>query len=618
MRDLKSIEEEFVILNRYKDMLNKEKETTKDEENLSRIDKDINAVNELMKELQIEVNEWANNYNKKDEEQIIEKTTREKFEENKKKIQDIKNQSKALQPKISGVDKTIKKQILISNGFIETETVDYRKILIHPSLVGKYYDLVKEQRILSKLLYEEYMKSMYEQEELISEPEEIAITSENNNDNNLEEKIELISESVATTSENNNDDNQDEQIEKSLDERIKEIQDKIDYILNKARGKKILLKYKGEKYYIPKYERGKFLAYMRELNKLKKQKNESFNIIEVDNNELPGNIIRKIDINDIPEIIEPEHTEIATIKDNYIEGTNILKPRDRNPYETDEEYNNYLTEYYKQYYNDTFKNPDYNEEKTEIKDRIKNVRKPKFKDKIKKIFKRAKIIVLAAILAIATKVTMNLYKNNSNIKKDIAIEATQAPDEELENELDGIEDQQDNNYESQDEEIKQEIDIDAITKEVEEEKTIEEDKSIEEDIDEFDKDNFKIGEKVTIVPGSKIYISEDRAMNEREEDMQNPYYKNSDDKRVVLGVAISKDNKLYQICACTQNCEEKIQSLLNDGGKIESVLTGNVDRVEKLKQYDGKYMSAEDINRLAEGWYNVNSIIKNNERGRTR
>ena len=207
MRDLKSIEEEFVILNRYKDMLNKEKETAKDEEELKRIDKDINAVNELMKELQIKVNEWANNYNKKDEEPIIEKTTREKFEENKKKIQDIKNQSKALQPKISGVDKSIKKQILISNGFIETETVDYRKILIHPSLVGKYYDLVKEQRILSKLLYEEYMKSMHEQEELTSEPEEIAVTSENNNDNI-----------------------QEEHTEKSLDEKIQEIQDKIDYI----------------------------------------------------------------------------------------------------------------------------------------------------------------------------------------------------------------------------------------------------------------------------------------------------------------------------------------------------------------------------------------------------
>lgn len=83
MRDLKSIEEEFVILNRYKDMLNKEKETTIDEETLSRIDKDINAVNELMEELQFEVNDWANNYNKKDEEQIeeqiIEMPTREKI-----------------------------------------------------------------------------------------------------------------------------------------------------------------------------------------------------------------------------------------------------------------------------------------------------------------------------------------------------------------------------------------------------------------------------------------------------------------------------------------------------------------------------------------------------------
>ena len=108
-------------------------------------------------------------------------------------------------------------------------------------------------------------------------------------------------------------------------------------------------------------------------------------------------------------------------------------------------------------------------------------------------------------------------------------------------------------------------------------------------------------------------------MTEEEQYQMTPYYKNNEEKRVILGLAISKDNKLYRVYACTEDGQAKIKELLNDGGKIESVLTGNIDRVEQLKKYDGKKtMSADEINNLAEGWYNINSIAFNNERGLVR
>ena len=67
MRDLRSIEEEFVILNRYKELLIKEKEKSEDKEKL---EKEINTVDNIMEDIQIEVNKWANNYNEYQEEKI--------------------------------------------------------------------------------------------------------------------------------------------------------------------------------------------------------------------------------------------------------------------------------------------------------------------------------------------------------------------------------------------------------------------------------------------------------------------------------------------------------------------------------------------------------------------
>ena len=302
MEGLESIQNQFLILNKYKEELKKNKDKTTNEEEIKKIDKDLKAIDMLMDQLNIEVNE-NNNYNNE------EKTTKEKYEEIKRKVKEIVNQSKQLEPEINEQDKQERQKKLLEAGFVETETVDNRKILIHPSLATKYYNLIKEQRILAKLLYEELLKE-----------------------------------------ENNN--------------------------------------------------------------------------------------IRKI---------ENEETN--------------------------------------------------SKEKTE--------------------------------------------ESNSNY--------------------------------------------------------------------------LNIGSIVTIVPESKVYMNEDSAIREKEEDKQTPYYKDPEEKRVILGLAISKDDKLYRIYAFTKEGKAKVEEILNTGGEVESVLTANCERIEKLKNYKGEYLSAEEINNFAEGWYNINSITINNK-----
>jgi hypothetical protein len=60
MRTISSIEEEFVILNRYKDRLEKELENAKSDKEKETIKRDIQSIDNIMSELQIEANEIIN------------------------------------------------------------------------------------------------------------------------------------------------------------------------------------------------------------------------------------------------------------------------------------------------------------------------------------------------------------------------------------------------------------------------------------------------------------------------------------------------------------------------------------------------------------------------------
>ena len=279
VRNLKLFEEEFVILNRYKNDLTEKKETAiknnAPEETIKKINDDIGALDELITELQLELNKWANDYNNKKEEKEAlddktEKSIRERFDENRKKIDKIMYQSKKLQPKFKGSDKRRKHEILTEIGFIETNTVDDRKIFIHPTLVGEYYDLVKEQKRLSKELYMEYLNSI--KEEPITEKE-------------LEKIIPTEEEPITEK-------------EQTKEERIKDIQKQINYIVNESKGRKQFVTFKGAKYYIPRHEVGKFKVLMTELNKLTNELTARLSMLKFDEikehlkNSIPDYIIR--------------------------------------------------------------------------------------------------------------------------------------------------------------------------------------------------------------------------------------------------------------------------------------------------------------------------------------
>ena len=251
MKDiLKNISEEFAILNEEKRKI--ESKPFKTEKDLD----DLNAIQSLYQELSEKINSWASEQNVKAKEEIpAEKSLRERFEENRTKLDDLEKYSKSLQPEFNSTDKSHKSEILDQKGFIETTTVDGRKIQLHPSVVGKYYDLTKEQRVLSQQLSEEYRNSQRtkptvstEEESVIIEPE-VSIENSNpkNVENNLEDHIEALEQRRAT------------------------LQQERDNILTNERGRKEFYTFKGQKYYIPRGAEGRFANIMSNLDKVDKQ-----------------------------------------------------------------------------------------------------------------------------------------------------------------------------------------------------------------------------------------------------------------------------------------------------------------------------------------------------------
>ena len=141
-----------------------------------------------------------------------------------------------------------------------------------------------------------------------------------------------------------------------------------------------------------------------------------------------------------------------------------------------------------------------------------------------------------------------------------------------------------------------------------------EEQAIKEDFEENNELELNIGSTITLNQNSKIYkTAKDSIL---EENQYNPYYDNNNEKRVVLGVSIQHNGELTNIFAHMDNAKERISELLNDGGTIESVLTGNIERETSLKNFKGNSkLSKDEINDKAEGWYNINSVANKVERG---
>lgn len=128
-------------------------------------------------------------------------------------------------------------------------------------------------------------------------------------------------------------------------------------------------------------------------------------------------------------------------------------------------------------------------------------------------------------------------------------------------------------------------------------------------------ENILIGSSVNVNEGSNIYArAEDSIL---EENAYHPYYDSNID-RVVLGVSIDYNGQVINVLANSENYNQTIMNLLNDGGQIVSVLTANQEKVPE--SFDGtQTMTSSEINNVAEGFYNINDIYNpTNSNGRGR
>ena len=265
---LENLKDEFRILNAEKKAIESKGVQNYTEEDVS----DLEVIEQMNRELVEKLNNWGTDYNaanvvtennevNKDSQVEVDELTsimeRQAFYA--KKVKGIVNESKAMQPKFESNNKKYKKDILERNGFVETSNADGRKVYIHPSLVGQYFDLVKVQRELNTEYHQE--KARLERQQNLA-----------NRDSRRDVKVnELKNDSAMNNNSDINEGQDKEPVELTLDERIAQIEKRREEIL-KSGGRKIRKKIDGVFYdNIPRRHFGEFSSLTTELSRLKKQ-----------------------------------------------------------------------------------------------------------------------------------------------------------------------------------------------------------------------------------------------------------------------------------------------------------------------------------------------------------
>jgi len=127
-------------------------------------------------------------------------------------------------------------------------------------------------------------------------------------------------------------------------------------------------------------------------------------------------------------------------------------------------------------------------------------------------------------------------------------------------------------------------------------------------MDEEQEDRILLGKSIHLSEGSYVYQTEQDAY--LGENAFTSYY-SSQDERVVIGVLVENESGMTRVCADSLDANSKINHMLDQGGKVVSVLTANKNYA--LSNYDGtETLSANDLNNSVEGWYSVCSIQQEN------
>ena len=119
----------------------------------------------------------------------------------------------------------------------------------------------------------------------------------------------------------------------------------------------------------------------------------------------------------------------------------------------------------------------------------------------------------------------------------------------------------------------------------------------------------EIGSEVTV--SGNIYKESANAYLQQEAMM--PTF-DAETKRIVLGVGVEVDGKIIRNYASTENANQNIQNLLNNGGEVVTVLTANKDKY-LASCGNNMQITREQLDAIEEGWYNINDINLENVKG---
>lgn len=134
---------------------------------------------------------------------------------------------------------------------------------------------------------------------------------------------------------------------------------------------------------------------------------------------------------------------------------------------------------------------------------------------------------------------------------------------------------------------------------------------LSEEVNTSNISDTRIGSTIKIDPTAKIYSTTFDAY--LDENGKSQYYQANPD-RVVIGVSVLNENGLNRIYAYTEDANNKINQLINEGGEIVSILTANKEKY--LQDYDGNTpLIADEVKAYAEGWYNITSVQNQKSKG---
>jgi len=603
MRDLKTIEEEIIILkNNLKEFEEKTKYykqygSTEEEQRVLRLD--IGAANELLKELYEEREKLLNS------DEISIKELHDKIKE---MMDETIKKNKKIKEYININGKQHKDSIYKDQyNFKETPKYEGNKtILIHSSLVEEYDELAK----LKSELLKKYNKEEKQNNNELKEEIDKILTKEKNNEEivsyndgyyrvDSNDKDKLIS-MLDELNENNNKDVEEIKEEENEKENIER---QINEILNEKTGKKMFVKYKQKQYYIPKKERGKFLTLMSTLNRINNDLNINEDEVKQNNEETVYNIN-----------FENQISSNEAVKNDNVSSE---KPKEEN-----------VT-------NDImgiiFKNEKTKEDNEKILPMvIKKIRKPKLSKKVKRWILNSAAVIASAITILGISNikhnnTVHAVDNKASITQDDNLNITPDNIEDINETVNAavkdyhyqfdqmIKDYNEYNYknnEVESKDITKDVEKEEVKEETVKEEKVKKEEVKEETTNEKNEYSIRIGNNVNINDNEKIYRNTMDAS--LEENALTPYFDAKDD-RIVIGLSIEYEGKNHNIFACTENANKTIDNLINNGGTIVSVLTANKNNLENADN-----MTLDDVVNNAEGWYNIRSVSQMKGNGYSR